>query len=101
VLSLLHQLKSRLFLRIFVQIANRYNRRFISFIQQEVNQLLSEGIIEPSNSPWRAQVVVVKDPLNRHKKRLCIDYSQTVNQYTELDAYPLPRIDDMINNLAS
>eukprot|EP00794_Sanderia_malayensis_P010293 gene10293-11354_t len=41
-----------------------------------------------------------KDPTNRHKKRLCVDYSQTVNQYTELDAYPLPRIDDMINNLA-
>ena len=34
------------------------------------------------------------------KKRLCVDYSQTINQYTELDAYPLPRIDDMINNLA-
>ena len=34
------------------------------------------------------------------KKRLCVDYSQAINQYTELDAYPLPRIDDMINNLA-
>ena len=34
------------------------------------------------------------------KKRLCIDYSQTINQYTEVDAYPLPRIDDMITNLA-
>ena len=31
---------------------------------------------------------------------MCIDYSQTINQYTELDAYPLPRIDDMINNIA-
>ncbi len=80
--------------------SRRFSKEDQDFIQQEVNQLLSEGIIEPSNSPWRAQVVVVKDPLNRHKKRLCIDYSQTVNQYTELDAYPLPRIDDMINNLA-
>ena len=79
--------------------SRRFSKEDQDFIQQEVNQLLSEGIIEPSNSPWRAQVVV-KDPLNRHKKRLCIDYSQTVNQYTELDAYPLPRIDDMINNLA-
>ncbi|XP_068235600.1 uncharacterized protein [Palaemon carinicauda] len=57
-------------------------------------------IIEPSISPWRAQVVVVKDPLDRHKKRLCIDYSQTINQYTELDAYPLPRIEDMVHDLA-
>ena len=29
-----------------------------------------------------------------------MDYSQTINFYTELDAYPLPRIDDMVNELA-
>ncbi|XP_063888888.1 uncharacterized protein LOC135115803 [Scylla paramamosain] len=65
------------------------------FINDQISRLLSEGVIEPSISPWRAQVVVVKDPLDRHKKRLCIDYSQTINQYAELDAYPLPRIEDM------
>ena len=37
-----------------------------NFIQQEVSKLLSEGIVEISSSPWRAQVVVAKDPLNRH-----------------------------------
>ena len=42
----------------------------------------------------------MKDEANRHKKRLCIDHSQTINIYTELDAYPLPRIDDMINELS-
>eukprot|EP00794_Sanderia_malayensis_P004470 gene4470-5064_t len=31
---------------------------------------------------------------------MCIDYSQTVNLFTELDAYPLPHIDDMINKLS-
>jgi len=30
---------------------------------------------------------------------MCIDYSQTINLFTELDAYPLPRIDDIINKL--
>ena len=29
-----------------------------------------------------------------------VDYSQTVNQYTEPDEYPLPRFDDMIHNIA-
>ena len=29
-----------------------------------------------------------------------MDYSQTINIYTELDAYPLPRIDDMVNELS-
>ena len=45
-------------------------------------------------------MVVVKNPSKPDKKRLCVDYSQTINQYTELDAYALPRIYDMINNLA-
>lgn len=31
---------------------------------------------------------------------MCVDYSQTINIYTGLDAYPLPRIDDMVNELA-
>ena len=60
---------------------------------------MSQNIIEHSTSPWRAQVVVVKSPSHPEKKRLCVDFSQTVNQYTEVDAYPLSRIDDMINNL--
>jgi hypothetical protein len=80
--------------------SRRFSKEDQEFINQEVTKLLSEGIIEPTITPWRAQIVVSKDPSNRHKKRLCIDYSQTINQYTELDAYPLPRIDDMINNLA-
>lgn len=70
------------------------------FIKDQVLHLLSEGIIEPSISPWRAQVVVAKDSLDRHKKRLCIDYSQTINQYTELNAYPIPKMEDMVHDLA-
>ena len=35
-----------------------------------------------------------------HKKRMVIDYSQTINRFTLLDAYPLPRIDDTINAIA-
>ena len=49
-------------------------------------------------SPWRAQIVVVKDA-NNNKRRMCIDYSQIVNLFTELDAYPLPGIDTLINDL--
>jgi len=70
------------------------------FIQENVDKMLSEGVIRASSSRWHAQVLIVKDETNRHKKRLCIDYSQTINIYMELDAYPLPRIDDMINELS-
>ena len=44
--------------------------------------------MEPSNSPWRAQVLVVNE-----KKQRTVDYSETINKYTQLDAYPLPQID--------
>ena len=55
------------------------------FIQSEIVKLLDTGVIEPSSSPWRARVVVVKNPSQPDKKRLSVDYSQTINQYTELD----------------
>lgn len=80
--------------------SRRFSNDDKQFIREKVSELLSEGIIEESSSPWRAQVVVVKDETKRHRKRMCIDYSQTVNLYTELDAYPLPRIDEMVNELA-
>ena len=38
--------------------SRQYNREDTDFIDKEVKRLLAEGIIEPSRSPWRAQVVV-------------------------------------------
>ena len=35
-----------------------------------------------------------------HNRRLTIDYSQTINRFTLLDAFPLPRISDMVNKIA-
>lgn len=78
--------------------SRRYSTPDRQFIQSEVQRLLKEDIIEPSLSPWRAQVIVTTN--ERHKKRMVIDYSQTVNRYTQLDAYPLPRINDQINDIA-
>ena len=68
------------------------------FVESEIQKLLSEDIIEPSTSPWRAQVVVTGG--DRHKRRLVIDYSQTINKYTLLDAYPLPRLDKMAESIS-
>lgn len=78
--------------------SRRYSHSDRKFIESETQRLLKEGIIEPSTSPWRAQVVVTKD--ENHKKRLVIDYSETINRFTQLDAYPLPRIDETVNNIA-
>ena len=74
-----------------------YYQEDSTFLDKEVKRLLKEGIIEASLSPWRAEVVVTKD--ENHKKRLAIDYSQTINRFTPLDAFPLPRISDMVNKV--
>ena len=78
--------------------SRRYCADDRAFIEKEVERLLKEGIIEPSTSPWRAQVVVVRN--KSRKKRLAIDYSETINKFTLLDGYPLPRIDDTVNKIA-
>ena len=78
--------------------SHRYNRKNSDFIKSEVIRLLDGGIIEPAKSPWRAQVLVVYQA--NGKKRLCVDYSVTINGYTYLDGYHLPRIDEVINKVA-
>ena len=62
-----------------------------------VEEMLSGGQIEPSESPWSAPVVLVtkKDG----GTRFCVDY-QKLNLATVKDAYPLPRIDDTLDMLA-
>ena len=74
---------------------NKYDRAFIA---EQISALLQGGLIRRSYSPWRAQIVMVKG--EHQKKRMCIDYSQTINLFTELDAYPLPPIEDMVNELS-
>ena len=77
--------------------SRRYSKDDRNFIANEVRRLEAQGIIERSNSPWRAQVVVVK---KNDKNRLVIDYSTTINQFTLLDAYPLPSMMELINEIA-
>ena len=62
--------------------SRRYSEADTRFINEEVSKLLKEKIIEPSQSPWRSQVLITKD--ENHKKRMAIDYSQTVNRFTQL-----------------
>ena len=44
--------------------SRNYSKADADFIQNETQRLIAESIVEPSNSPWRAQVLVVSTPKN-------------------------------------
>ena len=78
--------------------SRRYSVQDQRFIKDEVESLLKAGVIEPSSSPWRAQLLVERS--SNHRTRLVVDYSETINRFTELDAYPLPNMDEVASKLA-
>ena len=63
------------------------------FIQSKIDTMVQDGLTKDSTSPWTAQVLIVSKECQR--KRLVVDYSQTINRFTKLDAYPLLRMDDL------
>jgi hypothetical protein len=62
----------------------------------QLQELLDKGFIRPSVSPWGAPVLFVKK--KDGTLRLCIDYRQ-LNKVTVKNKYPLPRIDDLFDQL--
>ena len=75
-------------------------RRFPPFKRDEVDrqlsELLTQGRIEPSNSPWSSPIVLAKKHDGSY--RLCIDYRK-LNAVAVEDAQPLPRSDDILESL--
>ena len=59
--------------------------------------MIEKGLIRPSHSPWGAPVLFVKK--KDGSLRLCIDYRE-INKATIKNKYPLPRIDDLFDQLA-
>jgi len=66
---------------------------------QLLKGLLGSGIIEVSESPWVSPIVVVLKK-NGVDIRLCIDY-RAVNAMTKLMIYPMPLINDLLENMNS
>ena len=62
----------------------------------QLDDLLSRGFIQPSVSPWGAPVLFVKK--KDGTMRLCIDYRQ-LNKVIIRNKHPLPRIDDLFDQL--
>ncbi|GKC80736.1 putative reverse transcriptase domain-containing protein [Tanacetum coccineum] len=62
----------------------------------QLQELQNKGFIRPSHSPWGAPVLFVKK--KDGALRMCIDYME-LNKLTIKNRYPLPRIDDLFDQL--
>jgi hypothetical protein len=65
-------------------------------LKEHIKELLEKGFVRPSSSPWGAPVIFV--PKKNGTQRLCVDY-HTLNEVTINNKYPLPRIDDLLDQL--
>nr|GEZ30785.1 putative reverse transcriptase domain-containing protein [Tanacetum cinerariifolium] len=65
-------------------------------LSDQLKELFEKGFIPPSSSPWGALVLFVKKKDGSF--RMCIDYRE-LNKLTVKNRYPLPRIDDLFDQL--
>ncbi|GJZ58267.1 putative nucleotidyltransferase, ribonuclease H [Tanacetum coccineum] len=65
-------------------------------LSEQLQELSDKGFIRPSSSPWGAPVLFVKKKDGSF--RMCIDYRE-LNKLTVKNRYPLPRIDDLFDQL--
>ena len=65
-------------------------------VKAELEEMISSRIIEPAASEWGAPIVPVKK--RDGSLRICVDYRR-LNQISVSDAYPMPRVDDLIDQV--
>ena len=65
-------------------------------ITRMVQEMLKDGVIQESASPWVSPAVLVKK--KDGTLRFCVDYRQ-LNAVTHKDTFPLPRIDDLLDQM--
>ncbi len=65
-------------------------------IEEEVQEMLRLGVIEPSRSPWSSPIVMVPKPDGT--LRFCNDFRR-LNEVSEFDGYPMPRVDELLDRL--
>ena len=72
------------------------NRVKQQILREEVQYLLDNDFIEPSQSEWSSPCILVPKPDGTF--RMCTDYRK-VNSVTKTDTFPIPRIDDCTDNI--
>lgn len=67
-------------------------------VEQELEEMLQHGVIEPTTSPWASPMVIVRK--KDGTVRICVEYRR-LNSVTDLDAYPLPRIEHILDSIGT
>ena len=65
-------------------------------VAQQLRDMQRDGVIQPSNSPCSSPVAMVRKKDGSHQ--FCVDY-RALNSVTKSDTFPLPRIDDLLDQL--
>jgi len=76
----------------------RVNELKSKLIKQEIDYMLLNDVIEPSCSPWASPILLV--PKQDGTVRFAVDYRK-LNAVTIPDAYPMPRIEDLVNKVGN
>lgn len=79
----------------------RYPHSFKADVAEQIQEMISNNIIRPSNSPYNAPIWVVPkktDASGKKKVRLVIDYRK-LNEKTIPDKFPIPQIEEILDNL--
>ncbi|XP_026086113.1 uncharacterized protein LOC113061300 [Carassius auratus] len=65
-------------------------------IEEEVQEMLRLGTIEPSRSPWSISIIMVPKPNGIF--HFCNDFRR-LNEVSEFNGYPMPRVDELLDHL--
>ena len=76
----------------------RVNPEKQALIEEELNYMLTHGLIQKTYSEWSSPVTLQRKPDG--KPRFCIDFRK-VNALSKADTYPLPRVDDSVDRIGA
>jgi hypothetical protein len=65
-------------------------------LKDQIKEFLEKGYIHPSSPSWGAPMILV--PKMDGTQQMCVDYP-ALNEVTIEDKFPLPRIDDLFDQL--